>query len=71
MFVGMSCSCGAEIEIGNSDDNSNDTLIALWGTQFANAHTECGFMSRQQRDEAFEEMKRFDAMHEEDYEEEL
>lgn len=60
MFISMACSCGAELEVGDSEDNSNDTLVSLWGHQFVQAHTVCGFMSRPIIDSEAPELKRFD-----------
>jgi hypothetical protein len=56
----MACSCGAELELGDSEDNSNDTLVTLWGHQFAQAHMPCGFMSQPMINTDDEDTKHFD-----------
>lgn len=42
MFITMTCSCGADLEL---DLDNNDTLGMTWAQRFADSHTPCGFMS--------------------------
>lgn len=63
MFLSMGCSCGAELEVGNSEDDTNDVLISLWGQQFVNAHVPCGYMSKPVSQAEIDEMKRLDSLY--------
>ena len=42
MFVTMTCSCGADLEL---DIQDNDNLVLLWAQRFTDSHTSCGFMT--------------------------
>lgn len=70
MFISMACSCGAELEVGDSETSSNDTLVTLWGHQFVNAHKGCGFMSHE-HEEKQEKSTRFNINYKEKREKEL
>ena len=41
MFVEMSCSCGATLQL----DGADDTGTWLMAVRFSDAHTTCGFVS--------------------------
>lgn len=46
MFVEMSCSCGAAIQL----EGAEDTFTLLMATRFADAHVKCGFMTTTKAD---------------------
>ena len=42
MFVEMICTCGASMQMEQSE---NETALWLLSTRFVEAHTDCGFVS--------------------------
>lgn len=42
MFVTMSCSCGADLEL---DMQGNDELVLIWAQRFTDSHASCGYMA--------------------------
>ena len=47
MFITMTCSCGADLEL---DVQDNDVLALTWAQRFSDSHAACGFMTPQARD---------------------
>lgn len=42
MFITMTCSCGADLELDMGD---NELLMMSWAQRFSDSHAKCGYMS--------------------------
>lgn len=68
MFIEMTCKCEASFQAEAED---SETLVMVWAQSFINAHTDCGYMTRQKIDSIDEKTKRYDIIYKENREKEL